>query len=142
MAHRLQFTGNLLLVEVSGTLDRRALDAIFNDFAGFMSGLSHAPDLLTDISGVDELPVHGDDIRSIFARCARIASPSNPFRHALVGATPLQFGVARMFQMLNPSSRAEVEVFSTREGAHSWLRSFRSIESSGSGFEVRARGLG
>jgi hypothetical protein len=46
-----------------------------------------------------------------------------PIRAALVACKPIQFGFARMFQMLNDNSRVQIRIFGTLEEAQQWLRS-------------------
>ena len=49
----------------------------------------------------------------------------SPIRSALVASKPVQFGFARMFQMLNDNPRIQIRIFSGLEEAEQWLRSSR-----------------
>ena len=50
---------------------------------------------------------------------------NEPIRSALVASKPVQFGFARMFQMLNDNPRVQIRIFGSLEEAHQWLRSSR-----------------
>lgn len=126
MPHHLEFVDALLLIEVSGRFDRHALDALAEAIVECEADLCRSPDRLTDLSAVAHVSVQTDDIRSVLERRFSEYPPFNPFRHALVGVTPLQYGMSRMFQILNTAPEAEMEVFSNRESAFSWLRSSRA----------------
>jgi len=48
-----------------------------------------------------------------------------PIRSALVADKPIQFGFARMFQMLNDNPRVQIRIFGNLEEAQQWLLSSR-----------------
>jgi hypothetical protein len=48
-------------------------------------------------------------------------------RTALVAVTPVQLGIARMFQTLNDHPLIELRVFSDREAAVAWLEELDSV---------------
>ncbi|MBI2513131.1 MAG: hypothetical protein HYV96_14230 [Opitutae bacterium] len=126
MPHRLKFIDDLLLVEVSGRFDRSALDALAETIVECEADLCRSPDRLTDLSAVVHVTVKADDLRSVLERRFSAYPPFNAFRHALVGATPLQYGMSRMYQILNTSPQTEMEVFTNREDALGWLRPDRA----------------
>ena len=73
--------------------------------------------VLADLRPLSENLPHTDDIRSLVARVAGSAG-SAARRRAILVATDVQFGVARIFQSLLPG---EVEVFRDEAAAVAWL---------------------
>jgi hypothetical protein len=77
------------------------------------------PDLsqLYDFSEVTQADVSGDAVRSL----GRDTSYSAVARRAIVAPSDLQFGLARMFQLVSEVAPAEVAVFRSVEEARRWL---------------------
>ncbi|HWK89519.1 MAG TPA: hypothetical protein VNP72_05970 [Longimicrobium sp.] len=78
------------------------------------------PDRVTDFTGVVRFEVGFDDISEL-ARRRRQQPPAHPIRSAVVAATPVQTGFARMLQTLNDHPRITMRIFSDLESALAWV---------------------
>jgi hypothetical protein len=79
--------------------------------------------LLIEMSELDTTPLGTKDIRNLVAFLEMHMEKLAPTRHALVAASPLAFGFARMYQILAEGSLPmSIQVFAVREKALEWLR--------------------
>jgi hypothetical protein len=65
-----------------------------------------------------------DQVFALAVKRGERAVPA-PIRSALVANRPVQFGFARMFEMLNDNPRIQIRIFGNLEEAQRWLRSSR-----------------
>jgi hypothetical protein len=75
---------------------------------------------ITDLSGVTELGLDFQLLSRTAQRRQKLVS--NTFKSAIVAATRLQFGFARMWQNLCADSKIVVEIFPTVADALAWIR--------------------
>jgi len=80
------------------------------------------PHRLVDITAVENLDVSFSEMYS-FSSTRRGAVFSNPVKTAIVAATTVQFGLARMFSLLNAQPQTEVAVFRDAKSALEWIGS-------------------
>ncbi len=79
--------------------------------------------LLIEMSELDTTPLGSNDIRNIVAFLEMHMEKLHPTQHAIVAASPLAFGFARMYQILTEGSLPmSIQVFALRDKALEWLR--------------------
>jgi len=81
-------------------------------------------DRLTDLTALERIDVGFEEVFALAMKRAERTVPA-PIRSALVANRPVQFGFARMFQMLNDNPRIQIRIFGNLEEAQQWLRSSR-----------------
>ena len=111
--------GNFHSARLFGVLDRVGLDAVTQEVER-LEDAGALKDRLTDLTAVDRIDVGFEEVFALAQRRAhrRVASP---IKSALVVNRPVQFGFARMFQMLNDNPRIQIRIFGTVEEAAQWL---------------------
>jgi hypothetical protein len=115
--------GGFYSARMFGVLDINELDAI----AAEVERLEEAGtigDRLTDLTALERIDVGFEEVFAIALKRAQRVIRA-PVRSALVANKPVQFGFARMFQMLNDNPRIQIRIFDSREEAEQWLRSSR-----------------
>jgi len=108
---RIVFAGEVSAVDLANLADR--LEALERD-------LPVTPDRLADLSGLEGGELNFHTLHRLADR-RRAAPPRNPIRTAIVAATPLAFGFARMFQTLNDHPLVTIRIFADAAGAEAWL---------------------
>jgi hypothetical protein len=106
--------GKFYSARLYGTLDRADLNAVMKEVERLEdAGLLN--DRITDLTALDHIDVGFEEVFAIAARRAdrRVAN------------RPVQFGFARMFQMLNDNPRVQIRIFGNLEEAQQWLHSSR-----------------
>jgi hypothetical protein len=79
--------------------------------------------LLVDFSSLDTSSLGANDIRTIVAFLEMRKEILRPKKNALVAASSLTFGFARMYQILSEGVLPmNIQVFSCREKAQEWLQ--------------------
>jgi hypothetical protein len=81
-------------------------------------------DRLTDLTALDRIDVGFEEVFALAVKRGE-RKVSAPIRSALVANRPVQFGFARMFQMLNDNPRIQIRIFGNLEEAQRWLHSSR-----------------
>ena len=123
MPFEIRDEGNYYSARLSGVLDRADFNAMAKEIERREEegGLK---DRLTDLTAVERIDVGFEDV---FALAQRRAQPvvATPIKSALIANRPVQFGFARMFQMLNDNPRLQIRIFGNLEEAQQWLHSSR-----------------
>lgn len=99
--------------------------------AGFISFISEllkpscmalAYNLLVEISELDTSSLVSGDVRDIVDFLEQHRDDLSHKKHAIVAATPLAFGFARMYQIMSEDSTPmTTKVFAFRQQAENWL---------------------
>ena len=115
--------GNYYYARLSGSLDRAELNALTQEVerledAGVML------DRITDLTSLERIDVGFEEVFAVAQRRAD-RKVTVPIKSALVANRPVQFGFARMFQMLNDNPRIQIRIFGSLEEAQQWLHSSR-----------------
>ncbi|HEY7641884.1 MAG TPA: hypothetical protein VH814_19290 [Steroidobacteraceae bacterium] len=123
MPFEIRDEGGFFAARLFGVLDRTELNAVSSevdrlDDAGVLK------DRLTDLTGLDRIDVGFEEVFALAQRRAQRPIRA-PVRSALVACKPVQFGFARMFQMLNDNPRIQIRIFDTLAEAEQWLRASR-----------------
>lgn len=111
----------LLLAEFHGAMSAADLLAGAAAVKALEETQAVTPPRIVDLSQVTEILV---DFLTVdqFAEARAASKFKNPTRSAIVAPTDLQFGFARMYQLVSRNSDLAVEVFRDRKSAEDWLR--------------------
>jgi hypothetical protein len=109
-----------LRIVLSGVLTPIDLEGLVEAVLALEAALTPVPHRVTDMSGLTRLDVGFPEIFQLAER-ARTRPLPNAVRSAIVAATPVQVGYARMFQTMNEHPRITVEIFGDLPTALTWL---------------------
>jgi len=112
---------DIIRVTLSGALTGEDLAQISSAADDIERDRDPVPPRLIDMTGVTEFQVGYPDVRGLADHRRVIAFP-NDFKSALVVHTPVQRGMARMFQTLNDNPRITIQIFDDEAAALTWLR--------------------
>lgn len=123
MPFEIRDEGGFYSTRMFGVLGLKDLDAVAAEVerledAGAMG------DRLTDLTALEHIDVGFEEVFAVALKRANREIRA-PVRSALVACKPVQFGFARMFQMLNDNPRIQIRIFDNRAEAEQWLRSSR-----------------
>jgi hypothetical protein len=105
---------------LSGTMADRDLLDLEGLIMGIDESSSVAPNWLVDLRPLSNIEI---DYRSVsrFAHVLGRCSLMNTERVALLAGIPIQYGFARMFQILSENWQVEVGLFENEKDALNWL---------------------
>ncbi len=112
----------IMRIVLSGTLTSEDLVEAADAMGEAESAADVCPPRVTDLARVTRFEVGFDDMFRL-ARRRRRQPPANPIRSAVVAATPVQVGFARMLQTLNDHPKVTMRIFSDLDGALAWVAS-------------------
>jgi hypothetical protein len=115
--------GNFHSARLYGVLDSADLDAVMNEVER-LEDAGLLIDRITDLTALDRIDVGFEEVFAIAQRRAE-RRVTAPIKSALVANRPVQFGFARMFQMLNDNPRIQIRIFGSLEEARQWLHASR-----------------
>jgi hypothetical protein len=126
------FAGGRLSVEItigpgfiratlSGTLTGEDLVRLAAAADEIGPGRDPVPPRLTDLTGVREMQIAYPDVKALADRRRALTFP-NAFKSAILVRTPVQMGMARMFQTLNDNPQISIQIFEDEAAALIWLR--------------------
>ncbi|HEU0014484.1 MAG TPA: hypothetical protein VFQ45_12415 [Longimicrobium sp.] len=107
-------------IVLSGTLVPEELVRMADALIEAEAAAAVCPHRVTDMTALTRFEVGFEDMSEL-ARRRRNQPPANPIRSAIVAATPVQLGFARMFQTLNDHPRITIRIFPDLDGALAWL---------------------
>jgi hypothetical protein len=123
MPFEIRDEGKYYSARLYGTLDRADLNAVMREVERLEdAGLLF--DRLTDLTPLERIDVGFEEVFALAAQRGE-RKVAAPIRSALVANRPVQFGFARMFQMLNDNPRIQIRIFGNLEEAQQWLHSSR-----------------
>lgn len=82
--------------------------------------LSVMPNRLVDLTAIEGLVIGYQEVQALADARRKRVFP-NEFKSALVVATDVQKGYARMFQTLNDNAQVELRIFTDLAAAEKWL---------------------
>jgi hypothetical protein len=115
--------GNFHSARLFGVLDRADLNALIEEVER-LEDQGLLADRLTDLTALDRIDVGFEEVFALAMKRGE-RKVLTPIRSALVANRPVQFGFARMFQMLNDNPRIQIRIFGNLEEAQRWLHSSR-----------------
>jgi hypothetical protein len=110
----------VLRIVLSGTVVPEEMVRMADALVQVEGGLDVCPPRVSDLTGVTRFEVGFQDMSDL-ARRRRQQPPANPVRSALVAATPVQLGMARMLQTLNDHPRITMRIFPDLGAALAWV---------------------
>jgi len=122
MPFEIRDEGGYYSARLFGTLDRTDLNAVMVEIERLEDIVTK--DRLTDLTALEHIDVGFEEVFALAVKRAQRLIPA-PIRSALVADKPIQFGFARMFQMLNDNPRVQIRIFGNLEEAQQWLQSSR-----------------
>lgn len=122
MAYKFETVSGLIRVTFQGQLTAAELTEMVAELDHIEAGSPVSPDRLIDLSGVEGTAV-GVPTMNHIAELRAKAPLRNNIRSALVARTDLQYGFARMFQLMSENPRIEIAVFRDVPSARGWLES-------------------
>jgi hypothetical protein len=114
--------GSFYSARLFGVLDATDLNAVTTEVERLEDVVTK--DRLTDLTALERIDVGFEEVFALAMKRAQRPIPA-PIRSALVASKPVQFGFARMFQMLNDNPRVLIRIFGSLQEAQQWLRSSR-----------------
>lgn len=106
-----------------GVLDRADLNAMTTEVER-LEDAGVLIDRITDLTSLERIDVGFEEVFAVAQRRAE-RKVAAPIKSALVANRPVQFGFARMFQMLNDNPRILIRIFGSLQEAEQWLHSSR-----------------
>ena len=123
MPFEIRDEGKYYSARLFGILDRAELNAMTNEVER-LEDAGVLIDRLTDLTALERIDVGFEEVFALAARRAE-RKVATPIKSALVANRPVQFGFARMFQMLNDNPRIQIRIFGNLDEAQQWLHSSR-----------------
>lgn len=120
MAYHIDTSQPIWRITFSGTLSNRDLQELLNDARNLEKDKSAVPNRLADLRQLEAIEVGFSEMSSL-ATARRSHTLPNAIKTALLTKGPVQFGIARMFQMLLEHPKIQVQVFSEEADALRWL---------------------
>jgi hypothetical protein len=120
MPFSISFRDGVLRLVLSGTITPEELGPMADALVEAEARAAVCPHRVTDFRPVARFDLGFDDV-SALARRRRVQPPPNPIRSAVVAATPVQVGFARMLQTLNDHPQITMRIFPDMDGALAWL---------------------
>jgi hypothetical protein len=123
MPFEIRDEGHFYSVRLFGVLDREDLTAVTMEIER-LEDEGPPKDRLTDFTALDRIDVGFEEVFALAMRRA-LREVAAPIKSALIANRPVQFGFARMFEMLNDNPRIQIRIFGSREEGEQWLQSSR-----------------
>ena len=112
---------DFLRVTLYHALTPEDLTGIMHDADEIEQELDPIPHRITTAAAVTDIQIGYAEVK-VFAWHRRVIRFPNVFKSAIVVSTPVQRGIARMFQTLNDNPQIAIEIFSDEAAALAWLR--------------------
>ena len=123
MPFEIRDEGKFYSARLFGVLDRADLNAVTTEVERLEED-GPPKDRLTDFTALERIDVGFEEVFALAMRRMQ-RQVTAPIKSALVANRPIQFGFARMFEMLNDNPRIQIRIFGNLEEAQQWLQSSR-----------------
>ena len=123
MPFEIRDEGQFYSARLFGVMDSADLNAVMAEVER-LEDEGPPKDRVTDFTALERIDVGFEEVFALAMRRAQ-RQVAAPIKSALVANRPVQFGFARMFQMLNDNPRIQIQIFGTLEEAQQWLHSSR-----------------
>jgi hypothetical protein len=120
MPFQVQNVGTHLLVTLEGRLGPQDPGRLADEVEALEDALPAALDRISDLTRVTDFDIGFTEMRVLAVR-RRMRTFDRQVKSAIVAATPIQVGMARMFQGLNDNPQIEIRIVPTMEEALRWL---------------------
>jgi len=122
LAYVMVLEADIIRLTMSGALTPQDLIGIMRDADEIEKDMDPVPDRISTMTAVTDVQVGYPEVRAFAWHRRKIQFP-NVFRSAIVASTPVQRGIARMFQTLNDNPQIVIQIFDDEATALAWLRS-------------------
>ena len=122
MPFEISVESDFLFARLYGVITAADLDKIASEVEVIEDSLPTSMNRITDITAVEQFEVGFPDV-NILAERRRTRVFSQPVKCAIIVREPVQFGLARMFQMLSDNSQIEVRILYSATEAKDWFSS-------------------
>lgn len=112
--------GTHLLVSLHGRMTPQDLARLADEAEAVEDSLPAALDRISDLTGVTEFDVGYTEVRVLAVR-RRMRTFDRNVKSAIVAPSPIQVGMARMFQSLNDNPQIEIRIVASMKEALTWL---------------------
>lgn len=120
MAFEIVQQPDLFRLRLFGTLTEQDLVDIAAAADTMERGRDYVPARIADMTGVTRVEIDYEMVKALANRRRVIQFP-NAFRSAIVVSTPVQMGMARMYQTLMENPQITLEIFDNEAAALAWL---------------------
>ena len=120
MAYHIDTQQKIWRITFSGTMTNRDLHELLNDARELEKDKQIVPNRIADLRQLETIEVGFSEMSSMAAARRNHPLP-NTIKTAILTKGPVQFGIARMFQMLLEHPKIQVQVFSEEQDALMWL---------------------
>jgi hypothetical protein len=120
MPFEIAMEDSVLVITLHGTFTGRDLHELFGAVREAEGRLSFSPNRLTDLTDATGPDINHHDIAEM-VQLARFVLYQNSHKSAIVAPGLLQYGFARMYQLLTNHPQIEVGVFRDIPTAQVWL---------------------
>ena len=121
MSHALRTDGDILRIDFTGTFTNQDLAQSAVDLARLEDASPVVPHRIADLRPVERLMIDFSGVLAL-AETRRQRRFPNQFKTAIIAADLVQYGFARMFQVLNDHSQIVIAIFGDDANALNWLR--------------------
>jgi len=121
MPIRLERLPDCLRITMTGILTDADLVDIARQIASLEDHARVTPNRLVDLTGVETMAIGYQEVQAL-ADARRKREYANEFKSALVVATDVQKGYARMFQTLNDHPMVRLRIFTDLAAAEEWIK--------------------
>jgi hypothetical protein len=122
MVYQVRGEPQFIRIRFFGKVTRSELLAALDEMEVLEASAATMPHRLTDLTDVELSEVKAVDIHAAAEKRSRRRF-ANRFRSAVVAPQPVQFGYARMFQVLNQHPDISIQIFADIATATAWLAS-------------------
>lgn len=112
--------GTHLVVSFHGFLKPQDLVQLADEVEAIEDALPSGLDRISDLSAVTDFDIGFPEVRVLAAR-RRMRTFARTLKSAIVAPSPVQMGMARMFQSLNDNPQIEIRIVASMQEALHWL---------------------
>ena len=120
MPYQIEDKGSYLLISLSGRFDSHDLVLLLADVARIEESSISPPHRIITFPGITDFVAQHEELRSITFRRSNHLLPFD-IKAGIVTTSPIEQGMARMWQSLIANPRITVRIFSSIEAAEAWI---------------------
>jgi len=116
MSHSIEKSAELIKTIYWGTLTNDDIQGVVKNA---VSSLDFA-NRIEDMRKLEDASIGFKELLSLTQNLEKMELP-HPVKTAILTGSPLQYGIARMFQTILTHSQMKIKIFINEEEAHNWL---------------------
>ena len=122
MSHSIEKNADFIKVTYWGTLTNTDIQGVVSDAIMMNGKILDSTNRIEDMRKLDSINLGFNELSNLTHSIQTIQLP-RIVKTAILTGSPLQFGIARMFQSILHHPKMKIEVFSNEEEAYNWLSS-------------------